>query len=94
MTVLNRSQVCPSCVVVENQAGEALLMKAAEELKEIGIVEMRPRREGRIMMMIVGPTADVLRAARESKAASQAAEKEEKEKSRGPREAETVEESE
>ena len=42
------------------EVGEALLRKAAEELEEVSVIEMPPRREGRVMLMVMGPNTEVL----------------------------------
>ena len=42
------------------EVGEALLMKAAGDLKDIGVIESRPRREGRVMIMVLGPSKELL----------------------------------
>ena len=35
--------------------GEALLMKLAEEVADLGVVEQRPNQDGRNMTMMLGP---------------------------------------
>jgi translation initiation factor IF-3 len=40
--------------------GEELLMRAANDLKEFAVIDSRPRREGRIIIMILAPTKKVL----------------------------------
>lgn len=42
------------------EVGEELLMKAAADLKDVSVIESRPRREGRIMIMVMGPSKQVL----------------------------------
>jgi translation initiation factor IF-3 len=50
------------------EVGEELLMKAAAELKDIGVIEQHPRREGRVMIMVLGPSSEVLEKRRKEKA--------------------------
>ena len=42
------------------EVGEELLLKAADELKELAVIDSRPRREGRIIIMILAPSKKVL----------------------------------
>jgi len=42
------------------EVGEELLMKAAADLKEFGVIDSNPRREGRIIIMILAPSKKVL----------------------------------
>jgi translation initiation factor IF-3 len=37
------------------ERGEALLMKLADEVKDLGVVEQRPNQDGRNMTMMLGP---------------------------------------
>jgi translation initiation factor IF-3 len=37
------------------ERGEALLMKLAEDVKDLGVVEQRPNQDGRNMTMLLGP---------------------------------------
>jgi translation initiation factor IF-3 len=37
------------------ERGEALLMKLAEDVKDLGVIEQRPNQDGRNMTMMLGP---------------------------------------
>jgi translation initiation factor IF-3 len=37
------------------ERGEALLMKLAEDVQDVGVIEQRPNQDGRNMTMLLGP---------------------------------------
>jgi translation initiation factor IF-3 len=41
--------------MVHPERGEALLMRLAEDVKEIGVIESKPLQDGRNMVMMLGP---------------------------------------
>ena len=49
------------------EVGEALLMKAAGDLKGLGIIDLRPKREGRVMVMIIAPDPNAQKILKEEK---------------------------
>ncbi len=51
--------------ITHREQGTAILDDVAKDLKEVGVVEQPPRMEGRMMFMIVAPTAKVAQRARE-----------------------------
>ena len=41
--------------MVHPERGEALLMRLAEDVKEIGVIESKPLQDGRNMVMMLAP---------------------------------------
>jgi translation initiation factor IF-3 len=37
------------------ERGEALLMRLAEDVQDLGVIEQRPNQDGRNMTMLLGP---------------------------------------
>jgi len=64
------------------EVGEALIMKAAEELKEIAVIDQHPRRDGRVMVMILAPTLNILEKVKKDKDKANELAATEKDKSR------------
>jgi len=54
------------------ERGEAILLRLADELKELAIIESRPNLDGRNMIMMLAPVKEIAAAAKESGAASPA----------------------
>ncbi len=44
--------------IVHTQLGKNLLVRLAEEIKEVGVVERQPKLEGKNMIMIISPMQD------------------------------------
>jgi translation initiation factor IF-3 len=42
------------------ERGEALLMRLAEDVADLGVIEQRPNQDGRNMTMLLGPSKAVL----------------------------------
>ena len=51
--------------ITHKQQGTAILEDVANDLKDVGVVEQPPRMEGRLMFMIIAPTAKIAQRARE-----------------------------
>ena len=51
--------------ITHKEQGTAILNDVAEDLKDVAVVEMPPRMEGRLMFMILAPTAKIAQKARE-----------------------------
>jgi translation initiation factor IF-3 len=51
--------------ITHKEQGTAILNDVAQDLKEVAVVEQAPRMEGRLMFMILAPTAKVAQRARE-----------------------------
>lgn len=64
------------------EVGEALLMRAADEVKEIAVIDQRPRRDGRVMVMILAPSLETLEKAKKEKEKANALAAAEKDKSK------------
>ncbi|ADO75555.1 Translation initiation factor IF-3 [Stigmatella aurantiaca DW4/3-1] len=51
--------------ITHREQGTVILNDVAQDLKDVGVVEQPPRMEGRLMFMILAPTAKVAQRARE-----------------------------
>lgn len=58
------------------EVGEALLMRAADDVKEIAVIDQRPNRDGRVMVMLLAPNLATMENMKKEKEIAQAAEAE------------------